>query len=78
MKISFEILKQLLDIELVQSRVLNDSHLFKALWYLLKLAKNIEIFNRIVDTIDSISNKIPVGYILKSVDYEYIDNIISK
>ncbi len=58
--------------------MLNDSRLFKTFWYLLKISKSVEIFDRILEILDLMSNITTIDYKLKLVDFEYIDNIMTK
>jgi hypothetical protein len=58
--------------------MLNDSRLFNTVWYLLKISKSVEIFDRILEILDLMSNITTIDYKLKLVDFEYIDNIITK
>jgi hypothetical protein len=71
-------LKKLLTIEVAQYQMLNDSRLFKTFWYLLKISKSVEIFDRILEILDLMSNITTIDYKLKLVDFEYIDNIMTK
>jgi hypothetical protein len=75
MNLLFDCLKQLLENNIVKEKLLTVSDYLRAFWYLLKLAKDEDDYNKVIKILEILSKTDLNDYELKTADYEFMDNI---
>jgi|688.fasta_scaffold1262412_2 hypothetical protein len=75
MNLLFDCLKQLLENNIVKEKLLTVSDYLRAVWYLLKLAKDEDDYNKVIKILEVLSQIELNDYELKTDDYEFMDNI---